>query len=88
MKNSIFCDGTPCGSCKNRHFGGRYHFIIRVTRISELGTVLAVTSNQSTLQRNTMVTLMMEALLSSKTSILTRTTWRNTPEDAILPKPS
>jgi hypothetical protein len=26
---------------------------IRVTRISELGTTLAVTSNQSTLQRNT-----------------------------------
>jgi hypothetical protein len=29
-------------------------FIIRVTRISELGTMLAVTSNWCTLQRNTM----------------------------------
>jgi hypothetical protein len=28
--------------------------IIMVTRISELGTTLAVTSNQSTLQKNTM----------------------------------
>jgi hypothetical protein len=28
--------------------------IIRVTRISELGTMLAVTSNRSTLRRNTM----------------------------------
>jgi hypothetical protein len=22
MKNGVFCDVTPCGSCKNRHFGG------------------------------------------------------------------
>jgi hypothetical protein len=21
-KNGFFCDVTPCGSCKNRHFGG------------------------------------------------------------------
>jgi hypothetical protein len=24
MKNAVFWDVTPCGSCKNRHFGGRY----------------------------------------------------------------
>jgi hypothetical protein len=22
MKNAVFWDVTPCGSCKNRHFGG------------------------------------------------------------------
>jgi hypothetical protein len=22
MKNGVFWDVTPCGSCKNRHFGG------------------------------------------------------------------
>jgi hypothetical protein len=22
MKNGVFLDVTPCGSCKNRHFGG------------------------------------------------------------------
>jgi hypothetical protein len=45
---------------------------IRVTRIGELGTTLAVTSNRRTVQ------------LSSEMSVLTRPTWRNMPEDTIL----
>jgi hypothetical protein len=77
--------------------------IIKVTRISELGTMLAITSNRRMLQRNTnlvlvldlvflrrmhrlldmanvapssqiLVALMMEALCSSETSVLTRAT--------------
>jgi hypothetical protein len=53
MKNGVFWDVTPCGSCKNRVSEEPSASFIRVTRIGELGTTLAATSKQRTLRRNT-----------------------------------
>jgi hypothetical protein len=49
-------------------------------RIGELETTLAVTTNR----RASFVSLMMEALHSSETLVLTRATRRNIPKDTIL----
>jgi hypothetical protein len=42
MKNAVFWDVTPYGSCKDRRFRECIASIIRVRRIGELGTTLVV----------------------------------------------
>jgi hypothetical protein len=71
MKNGVFWDVTPCGSLRTDLSDEVSASFIRVTRIGELGTTLAVPSNR-------------RMLSSSETSVLTRTTRRNIPEDIII----
>jgi hypothetical protein len=57
--------------------------VIRVIRISELGTLKMEALLVTLMMEELRVTLMMEAIRSSETSVLTRTTWLNIPEDSI-----
>jgi hypothetical protein len=50
MKNGIFWVVTPCGSCKNRCFGGTWRLLHQDDKIGKLGTTQAATSNRRTLR--------------------------------------
>jgi hypothetical protein len=66
---------------RNEVLEERIASIIRVTRIGGMGRKLAVVSNQST---PILLNLMMEAIHSSETSVLTRATQHNITEDDII----
>jgi hypothetical protein len=87
MKNGDFWDVTPCGSCKNLSFRGAYrlHHQGDKNRYAYLHSLLLllVTAN-GVPSLPILVTLMMEATRYSETSVLTRVTPRNIPEDGNL----
>jgi hypothetical protein len=71
MKNVIFWDVTLCGCCKSRRLEACCMLLLLVTaNVVPSSPIL--------------VTLMMEAMRPSETSVRTRITQRNIQEDGIL----
>jgi hypothetical protein len=79
FKNAAFSVVTPCDSCNNRRFGGTYRFHHHGNSLLRL--LLTVNFITSSL---ILVTLMMEVVCSSETSVLTRATRRNIAYDGFL----
>jgi hypothetical protein len=90
MKKGVFWDVTPCGSCRNRRFGGNSYLLHKGDKnpwtrnnasysMHRLLVTASVVSSSPIL-----VPMMKEALRSSETWVPIRATWRNITEDAIL----
>jgi hypothetical protein len=83
MKNVVFWDVAPCGSCKNRRFGVVYrlhHQVDKNRRTRKDVNLVSVLVTAKVVPTSTiLVNLIMESLLSSETSVLTRAMMRKIP---------
>jgi hypothetical protein len=85
LKNAVFWDVAPCGSCKNRRFGLTYRLHHQGdNRWAAARSLLRFLVTANVVHSSPiLITLMIETIHSSETPGLTRTTRRNIPEDGI-----
>jgi hypothetical protein len=81
MKNAVFWDVAPCRSCVHRRFGGTYRLHLQGRKIRDLSLQPLAHAGSSLADVST---LKVVEIHSSETSVQTRSTRRDIPEDGIL----
>jgi hypothetical protein len=86
MKNDVFWDMAPCTSCVNRRFGGTYRLHLQGRKIPERGSRVSrwLQTAHAGSSLTDFSTLKLKASRSSETSVHTRSTRRQIPENGIL----
>jgi hypothetical protein len=89
MKNAVFCDVTPCRTCKNRCIGGTYglhhqSYKNRRHRNDIRSALRLLVTANVVCSSPFLFTLNMKVLLFSETSVPTTATRLNIPEDGII----
>jgi hypothetical protein len=81
IKNDVFLDVMPCGSCKNWRFGRKYPLHLQDRKSVEQETNLQQVTKQNGLLLGWYPTLKVEAISSAETWVHIRTTRHYIPEN-------